>query len=235
MHSGSHHLVGQFVGPVGSARPVSKIIMSDGKLRFSIPPQWEKDSSDLYFEALFASDSLVGKMTAADGIVYNWTAHRAPLLKRTAAPVWNKPVQLLQAGFISGWHALGENQWKVEGGVLSSPQSGSNLVTDQVYTDFKLHIEFRCPKGSNSGIYLRGRYEVQIEDSKGKEPQKDLLGAVYGFLTPNQMAAKSADEWQTFDIVLVGRLVTITANGKEIICRQTIPGITGDSIGFGER
>ena len=50
-------------------------------------------------------------------------------------------------------------------------------------------------------MYLRGRYEVQIEDSKGKEPQKDLMGAVYGFLLPNEMAAKDASEWQTYDII----------------------------------
>ena len=129
---------------------------------------------------------------------------------------------------------MGENQWTVQRGILKSPHSGSNLVTNQLFTDFKLHIEFRCPKESNSGVYLRGRYEVQIEDSYGKEPQKDLLGAIYGFLTPNEMAAKPADDWQTYDVTLIGRLVTVVANGKEIICRQTIPGITGGAIDSNE-
>ena len=125
---------------------------------------------------------------------------------------------------------MGENQWVVENGVLRSPKSGSNLVSEQKFTDFKLHIEFRCPKGSNSGVYLRGRYEVQIEDSYGKEPQKDYMGAVYGFIKPLVMAAKPAGEWQTYDITLVGRVITVVANGKTIICNQEIPGITGGAL-----
>ena len=230
MHSGNHHLVGQYVGIGGSARPISKILFSDGKMNFTIPPQWEQENIDLTFEAVLQADSLVGTVVAANGTTYSWSAHRAPLLKRTGKPIWGKPMPLFTGAQFDSWHALGENQWIVESGSLTSPHSGSNLATNQTFTDFKLHIEFRCPKGSNSGVYLRGRYEVQIEDSKGKEPQKDLLGAIYGFLTPNEMAAKSADEWQTYDITLVGRLVTVVLNGKEIICRQIIPGITGGAL-----
>ncbi len=78
-------------------------------------------------------------------------------------------------------------------------------MTDQVFNDFKLHIEFRYPKGSNSGVYLRGRYEVQIVDSKGMEPSRDLLGAIYGFLVPTEMMAKDAGEWQSYDVTLIGQ------------------------------
>lgn len=230
IHSGNDYLVGQYVGISGSARPISKVIFSNGKISFTIPPQWEKEKNDLTFEASLQGDSLVGTMVAADGKTHNWTGQRAPLLKRDANPVWEKPIKLLKENSIDGWTALGKNQWVVESGVLKSSQSGANLVTNQKFSDFKLHIEFRCPKGSNSGVYLRGRYEVQIEDSKGKEPASGLFGGVYGFLTPNEMAAKSADEWQMYDITLVGRIVTVIANGKEIICRQTIPGITGGAL-----
>jgi hypothetical protein len=103
---------------------------------------------------------------------------------------------------------------------LTSPKSGSNIISDQTFNDFKLHIEFRYPKESNSGVYLRGRYEVQVEDNKGKEPSSTYFGGVYGFLTPNEMAAKAAGEWQSYDITLVGRKVTVVANGKKIICDQ---------------
>ncbi len=230
MHSGTKHLIGRYVGISGSARPISKVVFNNGKMSFSIPPQWENEDNDLSFEATLQGDSLVGTMVAANGKTYNWSGQRAPLLKRSANPVWGQPIKLLKENSLEGWTALGKNQWVVESGVLKSPQSGANLVTNQKFNDFKLHIEFRCPKGSNSGVYLRGRYEVQIEDSKGKEPESGLFGGVYGFLTPNEMAAKSADEWQTFDITLVGRLITVVANGKEIICRQTIPGITGGAL-----
>lgn len=230
LHSGTHHLVGSFVGSGGSARPISKINFSNGNISFTIPPQWEQEDNDLSFEATFQGDSLKGTMKAADGKIFSWTAQRAPLLKRNNPPVWGKPVKLFNGKNLDGWHASGKNQWKAEDGILRSSQSGSNLMTDKTFTDFKLHIEFRYPKGSNSGVYLRGRYEVQVEDSKGKEPQKDLLGAIYGFIAPNEMVAKAAGEWQSFDITLVGRLVTVVANGKKIICNQVIPGITGGAI-----
>jgi hypothetical protein len=229
-HSGNNWLVGYYVGIVGSARPISKINFTNNKISFTIPPQWEKETNDVSFEGTLQGDTLSGTLTAADGKTFNWSGHRAPSLHRASAPVWGKPIKLFNGTNIDGWHAMGTNQWVVEAGVLRSPHSGANLVTDKNFDDFKLHIEFRCPAGSNSGIYLRGRYEVQIEDSKGKEPQKDLMGAIYGFLTPSEMAAKAAGEWQTYDITLIGRMVTIVANGKQIICNQAIPGITGGAL-----
>jgi hypothetical protein len=229
-HSGNNHLIGHFVGFDGSARPISRINFKDGKMSFTIPPQWEKDNNDLSFEASLQGDVLTGTMVAADGKIYNWTAQRAPSLRRKNKPVWGKPVHLLNANNLKGWHAMGDNQWVVKNGVLQSPHSGSNLVTDAVFTDFKLHIEFRYPKESNSGVYLRGRYEVQVEDSKGKEPLKDYLGAIYGFIAPSEMVAKSAGEWQSYDITLIGRFVNVVGNGKTIICNQEIPGITGGAL-----
>jgi hypothetical protein len=229
--SGTHHLVGQFVGFGGSARPISKISFADNKMSFTIPPQWEPEDNDMIFEATMQGDSLSGTMVSASGKTFTWTAHRAPKLKRDKAPVWGKPVKLFNGKDLAGWHALGKNQWVVENGVLKSPHSGANLVTDQTFTDFKLHIEFRYPKESNSGVYLRGRYEVQIEDSEeGVEPPKNQFGAVYGFLSPSELAAKGPGEWQSYDITLVGRMVTVVANGKTIICNQEIPGITGGAI-----
>ena len=230
-HSGHKRLVGSYVGISGSARPVSLIEFHDNKLHFSLPPQWEQEDNDLIIDAVLQADTLLGTLRAADGKTYPWSAHRAPSLVRAKQPVWGAPIKLFNGKDLSGWKALGENQWVVEpGGILHSPKSGANLITERKFEDFKLHIEFRCPSGSNSGIYLRGRYEVQIEDSYGKSPQKDYMGAIYGFLTPSEMAAKPAGEWQTYDITLVGRQVTIVANGKEIICKQTIPGITGGAL-----
>ena len=115
-------------------------------------------------------------------------------------------------------------------GVLQSPKSGANLVTDGTYTDYKLHLEFRYPKGSNSGVYQRGRYEVQIEDSLTTESQNDLLGGIYGFIAPSEVAAKKPGEWQSFDITLVGRMITVVANGKTVISNREIPGITGGAL-----
>lgn len=229
-HSGLEMLVGRFVGIGGSARPVSRINIKDGKMSFSIPPQWEPESNDLYVEGTLQGDSLTGTMIFSNGQKHDWVGKRAPSLRRKIAPVWGKPIHLFDGSNMNEWHATGKNQWKVESGLLRSPHSGSNIVTNRVFNDFKLHIEFRYPKESNSGVYLRGRYEIQIIDSDDEEPSDVLLGGVYGFLTPSEMVAKSPGEWQTFDITLIGRMVTIVANGKMIICNQAIPGITGGAI-----
>ena len=229
-HSGTRMLVGELVGVSGSARPISQIHFNDGKLSFSIPPQWEEGDGAMSFEGRVEGEGLSGNVVFPNGKNYRWTAARAPSLRRTQPVVWGKPIRLFNGTDLKGWHALGENQWQAEKGILRSPKSGANLVSDERFTDFKLHIEFRYPKGSNSGVYLRGRYEVQIADSKGKEPLLDELGAVYGFLTPTEQVAKEPGAWQQYDITLVGRLVTVVANGKTIICNQEIPGITGGAL-----
>jgi hypothetical protein len=122
----------------------------------------------------------------------------------------------------------------VRDGVLMNTEPGNDLVTEQQFTDFKLRAEFRYPRGSNSGIYLRGRYEVQIEDGHGEEPDSQRIGGVYGFLTPCVNAARKADEWQTLEVTLVGRTVTVVLNGERIIDRQAIPGTTGGALDSNE-
>jgi len=168
-HSGLRMLTGEFVGASGSARPISKVNYSGGKMSFTIPPQWE-EGNDVTVEGTLQGNHLAGSILLPDGKNYSWTAVRAPSLRRNTAPVWGKPVRLFNGTDLKGWRAMGENQWKAENGILRSPKSGSNLVTEEKFTDFKLHIEFRYQKGSNSGVYLRGRYELQIADSKGLEP-----------------------------------------------------------------
>ena len=232
--SGNGYLVGQFVGVVGSARPIAHVEFANGAMRFAIPPQWEQGKNDLQVEGRLQGDALAGTMTFPDGTRRDWKAVRAPSLRRTAAPSWGAPIRLFNGADLAGWRALGTNQWRAVNGVLQSPKSGANLVTDRTFTDYKLHLEFRYPKGSNSGVYQRGRYEVQIEDSLTTEPQNDLLGGVYGFIAPSEVTAKPPGEWQTFDITLVGRLITVVANGKTVICNREIPGITGGALDSNE-
>jgi Domain of Unknown Function (DUF1080) len=79
-------------------------------------------------------------------------------------------------------------------------------------------------------VYLRGRYEVQVLDGPTEEPDSHLQGAIYGFLTPSEIVTNGPDEWNTYDITLVGRMVTIGVNGKTVISEQAIPGITGGAL-----
>jgi Domain of Unknown Function (DUF1080) len=234
--SGSVRLVGQFVGSGGSARPIAKIEFKDGTFQFTIPPQWERESNDLTFEGRLEGERISGSMTTADGQKLTWSGTRAPSLRRTGQPVWGQPIKLLNGKTLEGWHTVGgrENQWSVVDGVLQSTKSGANLATDQKFDDFKLHLEFRVPKGSNSGVYLRGRYELQIEDSAGLAPSSHHLGGVYGFIAPSENVARPAGEWQTMDVSLVGRMITYELNGTSIICNREIPGITGGALDSAE-
>lgn len=228
-HSGHKTLVGHYVAIVGSARPIAKITTSGNKFSFAIPPQWEEGEKDLSVEGTWTGKQIAGTVVYPDGKSYSFTGVRAPSLrKKEGTP--GKAINLIQQNDLKGWQAMGDNQWVVENGILKSPKSGSNLVTTEKFNDFKLHVEFRYPKGSNSGIYLRGRYEVQVMDSKGNEPVPGEFGGVYGFIAPSEQVAKAAGEWQTYDITLVGRMITVVANGKTIITNQEIPGITGGAI-----
>ena len=234
--SGAVRLVGQFVGSGGSARPIAKIDFKDGTFRFTIPPQWERDSNDLTFEGRLDGDRISGSMTTADGQTLTWSGTRAPSLRRTGQPSWGQPIKLLNGTSLDGWHTLGggENQWQAVSGILQNAKSGANLATDQKFDDFKLHLEFRVPKDANSGVYLRGRYELQIDDSAGLDPSSHRLGGVYGFIAPSANTARPAGEWQAMDVTLVGRMLNYDLNGTTIICNREIPGITGGALDSAE-
>ncbi|WP_143304666.1 3-keto-disaccharide hydrolase [Chitinophaga vietnamensis] len=229
--SGTRTLVGYFVGASGSARPVAKVNFDNGKFSFSIPPQWEGGDKDFVIEGELAGDGIQGTIVTSEGKKYNWKGVKAPLLKRTVAPVWGKPINLFNGKDLAGWQIKPGNQWIVKNGILTSPHSGVNLVSEQTFTDFKLHVEFRYQKGSNSGVYLRGRHEVQIEDSdKDAHPSSVLFSGIYGFIAPSEIAALGPDKWQSYDITLIGRMVTVVVNGKTVITNQEIPGITGGAL-----
>ena len=230
--SGNKALVGYFVANNGSARPISEVFFHNGIIDFSIPPQWD-GLNYMYFQGILEQGKLSGTILSSKGGSHFFTGVPAPKLIRQTEINWGKNQSLFNGKNLEGWNSSDSkktNQWFAENGVLSNPESGVNLITDRKFEDFKLHIEFRYPKGSNSGIFLRGRYEVQVEDDYGREPESTLFGGIYGFLTPNQMAAKKAGEWQSYDITLIGRIVSVVANGKKIITNQIIPGITGGAL-----
>ena len=234
--SGTATLVGQFVGSGGSARPIAKIELTDGTFRFAIPPQWESNPRDITFEGRLEGDRITGSMTMGDGQKVTWSGTRAPSLRRSGRPAWGKPIMLFNAKSLDGWQPVGrrESLWRAAGGILQNANSGANLVTVQKFDDFKLHLEFRVPKEANSGVYLRGRYELQIDDAAGLEPSSHHLGGLYGFIAPSENVAKAAGEWQSMDVTLVGRMLTYGLNGTTVICNREIPGITGGAIDSAE-
>jgi hypothetical protein len=230
--SGFSTLVGRFVASGGSARPISKVIVAQNKFSFAIPPQWEKVDKDLVLEGEMAGDGIKGVIHSSMGQDLSFTGVRAPVLVETKKVLWKKPIQLFNGKDLKGWKVDGsQNQWIVKNGELISPHSGSNIITEEKFRNFKLHIEFKYDKGSNSGVYLRGRYETQIIDNAlDARPTSHLFGGIYGYLVPSEMAALGPDKWQSYDITLIGRMITVVANGKTIISNQEIPGITGGAL-----
>jgi hypothetical protein len=204
-----------------------------GQIHFSLPPQWEDRKDDLTFEGTVEGDAIKGHTTDEKGRRVAWTARRAPALKREQLPKWGEPAELFNGKDLAGWKPRrggGKAGWGVKGGLLVNTTPGDDLMTEKTFTDFRLRAEYRYPRGSNSGIYLRGRYEVQIEDDFGREADSHGSGGVYGFLTPSVNAARRAGEWQAVDVTLVGRTVTVVLNGERVVDRQAIPGITGGAL-----
>lgn len=233
--SGDTTLVGRFVGVVGSARPIA-LVRWNGTTRelgFTIPKQWDAGNGDESLDArLVGMDSIVGTFTDASGRKIPISGHRAPVMLPKKMPTWGAPIRLLNGKDLTGWHVIqGTSHWQMEkNGILhNTAGGGGNLVTDRKFSDFKIHVEFYLPKDENSGVYLRGRYEAQLQDDSIPLPQNDILGSIYGFLEPTVIAAKRG-QWQTYDITLVGRRVTVVLNGVTVICDRAIPGPTGGAI-----
>lgn len=222
----------------GHARPLPKIEIANGHITFVSPKNEEERKDDMVFEGKLSGKSLAGTTTGPDGTPWQWTGEKAPQLgrttaKRRSAPEWGNPIPLFNGRDLTGWRPSGPSEaanWKVENGTLISPGRGPDLISDAKFSDFKLHIEFNCARGSNSGVYLRGRYEVQIEDDPEPEAPTMRIGSVYGFLAPSPEQPKRPDEWQSFDITLVGRILSIVQNGRTVIDTQEIPGITGGAL-----
>jgi hypothetical protein len=226
-------LKAQMVGRWGNARPLPKIEFKNGQLTFVSPKGEEARRDDMVFTGKLVGETLSGTTTGPDGTPWKWTGTRAPSLKRTTPPQWGEPISLFNGKDLTGWRmekSSSARTWKVEQGTLVSPGQGPELIGIRKFEDFKLHIEFNCGPNSNSGVYLRGRYEVQVETDSIKEPPSHHMGAVYGFLAPSPELPRRPGVWQSYDITLIGRMVTVVQNGQTIIDNQEIPGITGGAL-----
>jgi hypothetical protein len=226
-------LAAQMVGRWGNARPLPKIEISNGEVSFVSPKEEEDSPSDWIFVGKVNGQSLSGSVTGPKGGPWTWSGVPAPLLDKKGTPKWGKPVALFNGKDLTGWKMSDPNStavWKVESGTLVSPGHGPELINEQKFQDFKLHVEFNCGANANSGVYVRGRYEVQIEDNSIQEPPSHHTGGVYGFIAPSPELPRKPGEWQTFDITLIGRMITVVQNGKTIIDNQEIPGITGGAL-----
>ena len=226
---------GLMVGLWGHATP-TEIQIKAGGMELAVPTD-EGFPDGTRLHGRIAGGELVGTVTAPDGASWPWTGHPAPSLVRKGAPKWGKPIRLFDGKDLAGWTFVDPTQasaWTVEGGTLVKHGRGSEIVTTSKFRDFKLHVEFNCGPMANSGVYLRGRYEVQVETNAAQEPPNRRMGAIYGFIAPVPALQRTPNVWQTYDITLVGRTVTVVHDGRTIIDRREIPGVTGGALNTDE-
>ena len=154
---------------------------------------------------------------------------------------YGTPVNLFNGTDLNGWRLINPNTLNpfkvVNGELVSEPDRTEgqtvgfgNIRTESEFEDFKLTFEVNIPEGSNSGVFLRGMYEVQIIDSYGSELDSHNMGALYGYIAPSVSAEKKTGEWQTMEIILCKRHVTSILNGIKIIDNQPVYGPTGDAL-----
>jgi hypothetical protein len=224
------------VGPTDHATPLKQAEITNGELEFVSPKDEEGFDADTKYKAKLAGGQLVGTVTNSH---HTWQllGKRAPALSQTTNPQWGEPVNLFDGKDFAGWRFSDpskKSSWEVVNGTLVSNGHGSEIISIPTFFDFKLHLDFNAGRKSNSGVFLRGRYEVQIETDSESEPPSHHTGGVYGFLDPIPEQPRKADQWQSFDITLVGRTVTVVQNGVTVIDHKQIPGITGGALDSNE-
>lgn len=165
-----------------------------------------------------------------------------PPAPNLASVKFGDAIVLFNGKDLSGWRLTNPNAvngWSVKDGILvNNPmqeegkphKNYGNLRTEREFEDFELKVEVRVSKNQNSGIYLRGIYEVQVADTYGRPLDSHNMGAVYSRIKPTASAEKPAGEWQTLDLTLVDRHVTVVLNGQKIIDNQPVEGCTGGAL-----
>lgn len=218
---------GRFVGaPGGDMNDIADLSVRNGELNFT----FDRGNQHLVYRARLEGDELHGSFDNGKDKM-RWVGKRAPKILDKDDGSWREgtPVKLFNGKNLDGWLPLvpgKELGWLVSGGILKNEAAANNLISKEKFWNFALHAEYRIPAGSNSGIGLRARYEIQILEDFGKPPNSHGNGALYSRIVPSVNASRPPGEWQTMDIRLVGRQVTVVLNGRKVIDKGEVEGLT---------
>jgi Domain of Unknown Function (DUF1080) len=227
-------LKGKFLNRGGSPIALASVKVEAGTLVFQLPPGRD-NKPGLEFRAKLEGEKLSGTVPDRDRTI-TWVGVRPPkwpASNANAKHTYGAPVELFDGKSYDTFvpHSCDKvTGWSVENGILSNAPPASNLVSKQKFKDFRVQAEYRLAEGSNSGIYLRGRYELQVLDDMGKPPESHGHMAVYAWTAPLVNASKPAGEWQTLDAILVGNRLTATLNGQKVHDNTEIQAITGGAL-----
>lgn len=234
---------------VGSAGPYKDVEQAGGRLKFTLNKN-KKTKKTTSIDVGMKSGALNGTIVrrSADGTTTqeSFTGKKIPPMPTTPPNLskvrFGQPISLFNGTDLSGWTAhepAKKNGWRAVDGVLknttpktdfSATGDHANLKTEAVFDDFWLHIEFLVEEQRNSGIYLRGMYEAQVVDRDSRMQGLQGVGAIFGMIEPSVNAGKPGGQWQTYDITLVDRHVTVTLNGVKVIDNQPVTGPTAGAV-----
>lgn len=233
--AGSGSITGAMVGggPGGQLDPLHEARIAGGQLHFhlerSVGPRRSGVVKTQVVAAL-AAGRIHGVALRPRGPLL-WAGERAPVLNERDDGSWREgcPIALFGGTGLSNWRTLRpdrEEGWYVQDGVLKNREQADLLVSTESFWNFRLEVEYRVHPGMNGGIGLRGRYEIQLLDDFGRPASDHGNGALYGRIQPSVNASRRAGEWQTLDMRLVGREVTVVLNGVKTIDRGVAEGFT---------
>ncbi|MBI3650855.1 MAG: DUF1080 domain-containing protein [Acidobacteria bacterium] len=235
-------LSGSFLYRWGSVYPLTKVSLENNELVFdaSQPGMTQIHKAKLVGGKLIGTLTLTDKKTNKTETI-NWVGVRAPRWGKAdanAKHTYGKPVDLFDGKSIeSTWGVEMKGKpsgWSVVNGVMENQAGANNLVSKQTFQNFKIHAEYKLEAQSNSGIYLRGRYELQVLDDYGKAPESHGHMAIYSRVAPQVNASKPAGEWQEMEAIIVGNRVTVFLNGQKVHDNQIIDGVTGGALDSAE-
>ncbi len=220
----------------GSVHGINEVKVDGAKLVLTVAAPAKGPATTWELEV--KGNRLTGVQKHGDSVAAQLAGVRAPELKHKEPKAWTTPEPLFNGKDLTGWEPFPSgavNHWVAQDGVLLNKEHGANLKTVRKFEDFKLHIEYNCPDDGNSGIYLRGRDEIQVAYEKpGVNDRFHDMGAIYGFIAPTAELPRKPGQWETFDITLVGRTLTVVRDGVKTIDRQEIPGISGGALDANE-
>jgi hypothetical protein len=227
-------LSGMFLNRGGSPVKLASIKVEGDELVFTTAPPAEGRPGQT-FKAKVKGAGLEGSTTQGDKTVA-FTGARPPKWPAANADgkhAYGKPVELFDGKTLDTWgvQIAGKPMgWSVVDGAMTNEKGANNLVSKQTFKDFKINAEYKIEPGSTSGIYLRGRYELQVLDDFGKPTEKHGQMAIYAWVAPTVNASKPASEWQVMEAVIVANKVTVTFNGQKVHDNATIQAITGGAL-----
>jgi hypothetical protein len=220
----SESLAGRFNPGGGAAIPLKELAIINGELKFQHEIGRGSERTLGIYSARLVAGRLVGTATLGKETPRTLTGVRAPVWPAvTPLRKPGTPVLLFNGKDLSGWRGQKTGNpagWTVKNGVMTNDGFADSAAADNIYTrrkfrDFKLEVELNVSPKTNSGIFLRGRYEIQVMNNAGRPLSPHSHGALYGFITPGADASKPPGEWQKFEITLIANRVTVVLNGTK--------------------